>query len=138
MCPPGSGPRVLPCRSAGELTPVFNLGDRAVLRCGGFFRPLAGPSLVLVRAPARDEVIVLWIRVSDVRGFLEMDCDVIADPGGDLGARKGGEDAEGRKGSCLLSTPGIAADLNRKLFDISVLQFECNSCQVNFISNKHC
>lgn len=59
-----------------------------------------------------------------------MDCDVIADPGGDLGARKGGEDAEGRKGSCLLSTPGIAADLNRKLFDISILQFECNSCQV--------
>lgn len=60
-------------------------------------------------------------RVCDVRGFQEMGCDVTAGPGLDLGARKGGEDREGRKRKfSLLSTPGIAADLNRKWFDTSI------------------
>lgn len=51
-----------------------------------------------------------------------MGYDVTADPGGDLGARKGGEDQEGRKRKFSLLSPGIAADLNRKWFDISVSQ----------------
>ena len=53
-----------------------------------------------------------------------MGCDVTADPGGELDTRKGREDPEGRKRKLkLLSTPSIAEILNRKLFDISILQF---------------
>lgn len=52
-------------------------------------------------------------RVSDVRGFQEMDRDVTA--AGTL-ARKGREDLEGRKRKfSLLSTSGIAAEFETKI-----------------------
>ena len=63
-------------------------------------------------------------RVCDVRGYGEMSCDVTAGPGGNPGAQKGREDREGKEGKFkLLSTPGVPENLNRKLFDISILPF---------------